>query len=47
MHAVSSNRGIGTCTAQFDYNSGEASDLVFREGDRIDIIAKESADWWK
>ncbi|KAK9894717.1 hypothetical protein P389DRAFT_212451 [Cystobasidium minutum MCA 4210] len=47
MHAVASNRGVGTCTASFDYNSGEPGDLSFREGDRITILVKESADWWK
>lgn len=44
---VHSNAGIGTCTAQYDYTSNEAGDLPFAEGDRVTILAKESADWWR
>lgn len=40
-------RGIGFATAQYDYQSAEPGDLPFREGERITLLAKESADWWR
>ncbi|PPQ94198.1 hypothetical protein CVT25_006852 [Psilocybe cyanescens] len=32
--------------ALYDYNSGEAGDLVVSEGDRILVVERTSDDWW-
>ncbi|EJU02703.1 SH3-domain-containing protein [Dacryopinax primogenitus] len=33
--------------ANWAYNSGDPQDLVFQEGDVIDIVEETNGDWWK
>ncbi|KZO91481.1 hypothetical protein CALVIDRAFT_568175 [Calocera viscosa TUFC12733] len=33
--------------ANWTYNSGDPQDLAFQEGDVIEIVDEENADWWK
>ena len=39
--------GIGMAEATFDYAGTAADELTFKEGDKIIILEKTNADWWR
>ncbi|GAA5896174.1 hypothetical protein JCM6882_008510 [Rhodosporidiobolus microsporus] len=40
-------RGLGTAVALYDFEAGQAEDLSFREGDRIEVLEVVSDDWYR
>ncbi|SCV72464.1 BQ2448_4001 [Microbotryum intermedium] len=40
-------RGLGTATALFDFDAGEAEDLGFKEGQKITILEHISDEWMR
>ena len=39
--------GSATAHALYDYNGSNADELPFSEGDRLTIVDRSDADWWK
>ncbi|ORY90841.1 hypothetical protein BCR35DRAFT_274858 [Leucosporidium creatinivorum] len=39
--------GIGRAIALYDFNGVESTDLPFKKGDIITILAKDDEEWWK
>lgn len=38
---------LGYCIAQYDYAANQAQMLSLRAGDRVAILSKGTAGWWK
>ncbi|GAA5872489.1 hypothetical protein JCM8547_006929 [Rhodosporidiobolus lusitaniae] len=40
-------RGLGYAVALYDFDAGQAEDLGFKEGDRIEVLEVVSDDWYR